>query len=167
MLRFLYEEIVLCVSTVIKIGFLVLGRKVQTLYFVYIACAGERLLLLVVECRERSGRNNRSDLAIEVRFLSGGIQSKVVHGTVQKMTSLSWKLSYGFQLEEEGRWDGLFHTRVVVLERSCAMTIDHMSLINAASIEMVEKLELTPRPQPYSFRWGRTRVRRGRGGHRG
>ena len=72
------------------------------------------------------------------------------------MTGLSWKLSYGFQLEEEGRWDGLFHTRVVVQERSCAMTIDHMSLINAASIEMVEKLELpmTPRPQPYSFRWG-------------
>ena len=72
------------------------------------------------------------------------------------MTGLLWKLSYGFQLEEEGRWDGLFHTRVVVQERSCAMTIDHMSLINAASIEMVEKLELpmTPHPQPYSFRWG-------------
>ena len=72
------------------------------------------------------------------------------------MTGLSWKLSYGFQLEEEGRWDGLFHTRVVVQERSCAMTIDHMSLINAASIEMVEKLDLpmTPRAQPYLFRWG-------------
>ena len=66
------------------------------------------------------------------------------------------KLSYGFQLEEEGRWDGLFHTRVVVQERSCAMTIDHMSLINAVSIEMVEKLDLavTPRAQPYLFRWG-------------
>ena len=51
------------VSTFVEIGFLVLGRKVQTLYFVYIACAGERLLLLVVECRERSGRNSRSDLA--------------------------------------------------------------------------------------------------------
>ena len=62
MLRFLFVEIVLRVSTVVEIGFLVLGRKVQTLYFVYIACAGERLLLLVVECRERSGRNNRSDL---------------------------------------------------------------------------------------------------------
>ena len=35
-------EIVLCVSTVIEIGFLVLSRKVQTLYFVYIACAEER-----------------------------------------------------------------------------------------------------------------------------
>lgn len=72
------------------------------------------------------------------------------------MTGISWKLSYGFQLEEEGRWDGLFHTRVVVQERSCAMTIDHMSLINAASIEMVEKLNLpmTPHPQPYLFRWG-------------
>ena len=54
------------VSTFVEIGFLVLGRKVQTLYFVYITCAGERLLLLVVECRERSGRNNRLDLAIEV-----------------------------------------------------------------------------------------------------
>ena len=63
MLRFLYEEIVLRVSTVIKIGFLVLSRKVQTLYIMYIACAGERLLLLVVECRERSGRNDGSDLA--------------------------------------------------------------------------------------------------------
>src|SRR3954471_12591399 len=72
------------------------------------------------------------------------------------MTGLSLKLSYGFQLEEEGRWDGLFHTRVVVQERPYAMTIDHTILINAASIEMVEKLELpmTPRPQPYSFSWG-------------
>ena len=35
------------------------------------------------------------------------------------MTGLSWNLSYGFQLEEEGRWDGLFHTLVVVQERSC------------------------------------------------
>ena len=56
-------EIVLRVSTFVEIGFLVLGRKVQTLYIVYIACAGERLLLLVVECRERSGRNDGSDLA--------------------------------------------------------------------------------------------------------
>ena len=63
MLRFLCEEIVLRVSTVVEIGFLMLSRKVQTLYFVYIACAGERLLLLVVECRERSGHNNGSDLA--------------------------------------------------------------------------------------------------------
>jgi hypothetical protein len=71
------------------------------------------------------------------------------------MIALSWKLSHRFQLEEEGRWDGLFHTRVVVQERSCAMTIDHMSLINAASIEMVEKLNLpmTPHPQPYLFHW--------------
>lgn len=59
-------EIVLRVSTFVQIAFLVLGRKVQTLYFVYIACAGERLLLvMVVVCRERSDRNNnnRSDLA--------------------------------------------------------------------------------------------------------
>ena len=62
MLRFIFVEIVLCVSTVVEIGFLVLDRKVQSLYFAYIACAGERLLLLEVEYRERSGRNNRSDL---------------------------------------------------------------------------------------------------------
>ena len=77
---------------------------------------------------------------------------------MEKMTSASSfsKLSYGFQLEEEGRWAGLFHTRVVVRERSCAMTIDHMNLINAASIEMVEKLELptAPRARPYLFCWG-------------
>ena len=71
MLRFLFVEIVLRVSTFVEIGFLVLGCKVQTLYLVYIACTGERLLLVVVECRERSGRNNRSDLAIEVRSISG------------------------------------------------------------------------------------------------
>ena len=69
MLRFLFVKIVLCVSTFIEIGFLVLRGKVQTLYFVYIACTGERLLLLVVECRERLDRNNRSDLAIEVWVL--------------------------------------------------------------------------------------------------
>ena len=50
-------------SIIVEIDFLVLGRKVQTLYIVYIACAGERLLLLVVECRERSGRNDGLDLA--------------------------------------------------------------------------------------------------------
>ena len=64
MLRFLFVEIVLRVSTFIEIGFLVLGRKVQTLYFVYITCAGEMLLVLKVECRERSGRNSISDLAM-------------------------------------------------------------------------------------------------------
>ena len=63
-------EIVLRVSTVVEIGFLVLDRKVLSLYFAYTACAGERLLLLKVECRERSGRNNRSDLTIGVRSLS-------------------------------------------------------------------------------------------------
>ena len=72
MLRFLFVEIVLRVSTVVEIGFLVLGRKVQTLYFVYIACAGERLLLLVVECRERLGRNNISNLAVEVQSYHPG-----------------------------------------------------------------------------------------------
>ena len=68
----------------------------------------------------------------------------------------AWKRSYGFQLEEEGGWDGLFHNRIVVQEKSCAMTINHMSLINNASIEIVEKLDLPmpPRAQPYLFRWG-------------
>ena len=36
----------------------------------YIAWAGERLLPLKEECREKSGRNYRSDLAIEVRSIS-------------------------------------------------------------------------------------------------
>ena len=76
MLRLLFVEIVLRVSTFVKIGFLVLSRKVQTLYIVYIACAGERLLQLLLVYRERLGRNNRSDLAIEVQSLSVGIQSK-------------------------------------------------------------------------------------------
>ena len=143
-------EIVLRVSTFVEIGFLVLGRKVQTLYIVYIACAGERLLLLVVECRERSGRNDGSDLATRFGLHQVASEHKVVHDTMKKMASASLfsKLSYGFQLEEEGRWTGLFHTRVVVRERSCAMTIDHMNLINAASIEMVEKLELTMTLRP-------------------
>ena len=120
------------------------------------------LLLLKVECRERSGRNNRSDLAIEVRSTSGGIQSKVVHDTMEKMTSASSfsKLSYGFQLEEEGRCARLFNTGMVVRERSSAMTIDHLNLINVASIKMVEKLELpmTPRLQPYLFRCGNVEI---------
>ena len=77
---------------------------------------------------------------------------------MKKMASASLfsKLSYGFQLEEEGRWTGLFHTRVVVREKSCAMRIDHMNLINAASIEMVEMLNLPviTCPQQYLFCWG-------------
>ena len=77
MLRFPFVEIVLRVSTFIEIGFLVLGRKVQTLYFVYIKCAGESLLLLQVDCRERSGHNNKSELANEVRFISGGIRARL------------------------------------------------------------------------------------------
>jgi hypothetical protein len=57
------KKLFLRVSAIVEIGFLELSRKVQTLSFVYIACAGERLLVLKVECRERSGRNNGSDLA--------------------------------------------------------------------------------------------------------
>jgi hypothetical protein len=64
-------------------------------------------------------------------------------------------LSSGFQLEEDGQHDKTFHTRVIVLDRACALTIDHQSSINAASIEMVDKLELstTPLPHPYMLSW--------------
>jgi hypothetical protein len=64
-------------------------------------------------------------------------------------------LSSGFQLEEDGQHDKMFHTRVIVLDRACALTIDHQSSINAASIEMVDKLELstTPLPLPYMLSW--------------
>jgi hypothetical protein len=66
-------------------------------------------------------------------------------------------LSYSFQREEEGCSESLFHSRVKVQERACALTIDHMSLINAVSLEMVEKLELpiTLHPHPYLLHWGR------------
>ena len=69
-------------SIIVEIDFLVLGRKVQTLYFVHIACAGERLLLLKVECRERSGRNNRSDLASRFGLYQVVFRAKVVHDTI-------------------------------------------------------------------------------------
>jgi hypothetical protein len=34
-------------------------------------------------------------------------------------------LSSGFHLEEKGQHDKMFHTRVNVLNRACALTIDH------------------------------------------
>jgi hypothetical protein len=65
-------------------------------------------------------------------------------------------MSAGFRLEERGSHDKLFHTKAVVRDRVCALTIDHWSSINVASIEMVEKLGLprTPHPQPYYLHWG-------------
>jgi hypothetical protein len=65
-------------------------------------------------------------------------------------------MSAGFWLEERGYHDKLFHTKTIVRDRACALTIDHWSLINAASIEMVDKLGLptTLHPQPYYLRWG-------------
>jgi hypothetical protein len=65
-------------------------------------------------------------------------------------------MSAGFWLEERGYHDKLFHTKMVVRDRVCALMINHWSLINAASIEMVNKLGLpkTLRLQPYYLRWG-------------
>jgi hypothetical protein len=65
-------------------------------------------------------------------------------------------MSAGFRLEERGNHDKLFHTKAVVRDRACSLTIDHWSSVNIASIEMVEKLGLprTPHPQPYYLRWG-------------
>jgi hypothetical protein len=64
--------------------------------------------------------------------------------------------SHWFQREEKGHAEQLFHTRVIVQERACALTIDHMALINAVSNELVEKLKLpmTPISQPYFLRLG-------------
>jgi hypothetical protein len=65
-------------------------------------------------------------------------------------------MSAGFWLEERGYHDKLFHTKMVVCDRACALMIDHWSLINAASIEMVNKLGLpkTLHLQPYYLHWG-------------
>ena len=97
--------------------------------------------------------------SIHIRWYS---EYQVVHDTMENMTSASSfsKSSYGFQLEDEGRCARLFNTGMVVRERSSAMTIDHVNLINVASIKMVDKLELpmTPRLQPYLFRWGNVEI---------
>jgi hypothetical protein len=59
--------------------------------------------------------------------------------------------STGFWLEEEGYGDRLFHTKANVRDRACVLTIDYKNSINAASLEMVEKLELQIilHPHPY------------------
>jgi hypothetical protein len=46
--------------------------------------------------------------------------------------------STGFWLEEEGYGDRLFHTKAIVRDRACALTIDYKNLFNAASLEMVK-----------------------------
>jgi hypothetical protein len=65
-------------------------------------------------------------------------------------------LSYWFQREEEGCAEKLFHSRVKIQDKACALTIDRSSFINAVSLEMVEKLELltVPLQQPYLLRLG-------------
>jgi hypothetical protein len=65
-------------------------------------------------------------------------------------------LSHWFQKEEKGHAEQLFHTRVIVQERACALTIDQTALINAVSSELVEKLELPVQPisEPYYLRLG-------------
>jgi hypothetical protein len=65
-------------------------------------------------------------------------------------------LSTGFWLEEEGYGDRLFHTKAIIRDRACALTIDYKNPINAASLEMVEKLDLTTtlHPHPYLLHWG-------------
>jgi hypothetical protein len=69
-------------------------------------------------------------------------------------------LSHWFQKEEKGHAEQLFHTRVIVQERACALTIDQTALINAVSSELVEKLELPvqPIPAPYFVRLGNIKL---------
>ena len=64
-------------------------------------------------------------------------------------------LSPGAWLEERGQQDNLFHSKVLVQDRGCAVTIDQWSSINVVSLEMVEKLNLptTLHPQPYTMPW--------------
>ena len=64
-------------------------------------------------------------------------------------------LSPGAWLEERGQRDNLFHSKVLVQDRGCALTIDHWSSINAISLEMVENpnLPTTLHPQPYTLPW--------------
>jgi hypothetical protein len=62
----------------------------------------------------------------------------------------------GFSGEEQGHAEKLFHTRVIVQEWACALTIDHTTLINVVSSELVEKLELQVQAisEPYFLRLG-------------
>jgi hypothetical protein len=46
-------------------------------------------------------------------------------------------LSHWFQREEQGHAEQLFHTRVIVQEHACALTIDQTALINTVSSELV------------------------------
>ena len=120
----------------------------------YIACAGERLLLLEVEYRERSGRNNRSDLT--KRF--GPYQVVSEQGCSRHCGVDDWIIM------EAKLWISVAGGRPMewTFSYSCCGTReimcydnDQMTLINVAAIEMVEKLEIpiTLRAQPYSFLW--------------
>jgi len=158
-------EIVLHVSTFVEIGFLVLGRKVQTLYFVYIACAGERLLLLVVECRERSGRNNRSDLTSRFGSHQVVFRAKVVHDTIfffelllkiffimRKDCSSQMMMAVEKDPLRSLPWYQCF-TRVRVGPTSCATLMNCYSSMNMVSQTMVDALNLLliEHPKPYEL----------------
>jgi hypothetical protein len=60
-------------------------------------------------------------------------------------------VSTGFWLKEEGYGDRFFHTKANVRDRACALTIDYKNPINAASLEMVEKLELPIMLHPHPY----------------
>ena len=118
----------------------------------YIACAGERLLLLKVECRERSGRNNGSDLAIEVRLLSVGIQSKgcsrynifsssIEFFIMRKDCSSQMTMSAEKDPLRALPWYQCF-TRVCVGPASCATLMNCYSNMNLVSRTMVDALNL-------------------------
>ena len=159
-------EIVLRVSTFVEIGFLVLGRKVQTFYFVYIACAGERLLLLVVECRERSGPNSGSDLTTRFDPHQLVFRAEVIHDTIfffelllnlfimRKDCSSQMMMSVEKDPLRSLPWYQCF-TRVRVGPTSCATLMNCYSGMNLVSRTMVDALNLPliEHPEPYELWW--------------
>src|SRR6266542_3325331 len=64
-------------------------------------------------------------------------------------------LSAQMEKAKQHQRHNLFHTKCVVMERSCRVIIDGGSCNNLASSEMVQKLELktSPHPQPYYIKW--------------
>src|SRR6266542_988283 len=64
-------------------------------------------------------------------------------------------LSAQMEKAEQHQRYNLFHTKCVVMERSCRIIIDRGSCNNLASSEMVSKLGLqtSPHPQPYYIQW--------------
>jgi len=64
-------------------------------------------------------------------------------------------LSAQMETAEQHQRHNLFHTKCVVMERSCRIIIDGGSCNNLASSEIVTKLGLqtSPHPQPYYIQW--------------